>query len=82
MRKKLNHTILAEGEHTGHAHRASGGTLYADEADLFWETKREESVTHEEHDAQTIPPSPTGEYQIGGVIEFDPFENEARRVAD
>lgn len=89
MLKKLHHTVLAEGEVTGHCHRMSGGVLYED-ADVLdtdgplriFESSEPQTVTHEEHHAQTIPPSPTGRYRIGGVIETDPFQEEARRVAD
>ena len=89
MLKKLPHTTFAEGETTGHAHRANGGVLYED-ADVqsndgplrIYETNEAVPLTHEEHHPQQIPPSPTGRYRIGGVIEFDPFKEEARRVAD
>ena len=82
MRKKLPHTILAEGEATGHAHRATGGVLFADGDALLMEVADEATITHEEHHSQTIPPSPTGDYQIGGVMEQDHFDQEARRVRD
>lgn len=89
MLKKLTHTVFAEGESTGHAHRASGGVLYEDDAVQsndgplrVWETTETVPLTHEEHQTHLLPPSPTGRYRIGGVIEYDPFQEEARRVAD
>jgi hypothetical protein len=89
MLKKLKHTVLAEGEATGHAHRMGGGVLYEDAAIRdddgplrLLELDSSQPLTHEEHDAQQIPQSPTGRYRIGGVIEADPFGEEARRVAD
>ena len=75
--------VLAEGEHTGHAH-----TMEATEAvELFvrdgvlWLRVGEggATVTHEEHRAQTVAP---GVYKIRRVVEVDPFENEIRTVAD
>jgi hypothetical protein len=89
MLKKLDHTVFAEGEATGHAHRAGGGTLYEDidvqsnDGPLrAWETSETVPLTHEEHGQLLLPPSPTGQYRIGGVIEMDPFLEAARRVAD
>mgnify|MGYP001567774312 CR=1 FL=1 len=83
-RQKLDHTILAKGEVTGHAHRASGGAvLYQNEhGSMEMEQEGDVVVTHEEHHTQTIPPSPTGSYRIDGVVEYDPFLDAASRVAD
>jgi hypothetical protein len=89
MLKKLSHTVFAEGESTGHAHRAGGGVLYED-ADVtgndgplrLWETKESTALTHEEHAPHVLLPSPTGRYRIGGVIEYDPFKEAATRVRD
>lgn len=87
--KKLDHTVFAEGEVTGHAHRVDGGVLYEDLEVLdedgpmrVFESDEPRTITHEEHHAQTFPPPPTGRYRIGGVIERDPFMEAARRVAD
>ncbi len=89
MLRKLNHTVFAEGETSGHAHRAGGGVLYEDDAVgsndgplRVWEAAVVVPLTHEEHHTQELPPSPTGRYRIGGVIEADPFEEAGRRVAD
>jgi hypothetical protein len=75
--KKLIGKVLAEGETTGHAHRV--------EVDVFdiGEGLREFSgptiVTHEEHNAFTIP---MGDMVSGIVQEYDEFEQEARNVRD
>lgn len=89
MLKKLDHTVFAEGEISGHAHRAGGGVLFEDEALVsndgpcrLWESDTIIPLTHEEHATQHLPPSPTGRYRIGGVIEEDPFAEAGRRVAD
>lgn len=74
--------ILAEGEATGHAHAVSvadGVELYEKDGTLYLRNDVEATLTHEEHDTQTIAP---GTYEVGGVVEVDPFEGEIRRVAD
>ena len=73
--------VFADGEVTGHAHRCSigEGTLYAaEDGTLYFESKGA-SVTHEEHHTQTLEP---GVWEIGRVVEVDPFENAVREVAD
>lgn len=87
--EQLPHTVFAEGEATGHAHRAAGGVLYEDTTIVsndgplrVWESTTMVPLTHEEHHAQSLPPSPTGRYRIGRVIEFDPFLDATRSVAD
>lgn len=77
--KKLNHLILAEGESTGHAHRAKEGEIYEDKGTLYLRTTKETDITHEEHKTITLP---KGDYKIGIVREYDHFAEEARRVAD
>jgi hypothetical protein len=75
--------ILADGEVTGHAHAipmTPGTFLYEDEdGTLYLETEQEVTLTHEEHAAQTIEP---GIYEVGRVVEVDPFEDAVREVAD
>lgn len=89
MLTQLAHTIFAEGEVTGHAHRASGGVLLEDrdvtstDGPLrIWVNEQTATVTHEEHAAISLGVSPTGRWRIGGVIVADPFSARARRVAD
>lgn len=76
---KLDHKILAEGEATGHAHRASGAVLYEHEGVLYLRANSADTITHEEHATVKLP---AGDYRIGIVREYDPFTEEARNVQD
>ena len=81
--KKLNHLILAEGEVTGHAHRATSGVLYDNKGVLVLEPAEDTFVTHEEHHATPrLREVIGGPVSIGIVQEFDHAEMEARNVAD
>jgi len=75
--------ILADGEVTGHAHAiavADGIKLYeASDGTIYLRTEVEAPLTHEEHHRQIITP---GIYEIGRVVEVDPFEGEIRKVMD
>jgi hypothetical protein len=75
--------VLAEGEATGHAHtiEATPGVELHEKDGVLWLRVLEEAVplVHEEHHAQTVAP---GVYEVGRVVEMDPFENEVRTVAD
>lgn len=78
-REKLNHLILAEGEVTGHAHRASSGVLYRERTGvLTLEPGADCTITHEEHAPQTVE-SP---HRVEIVQEFDHAAEEARNVED
>lgn len=79
--KKLKHLTLAEGEVTGHAHRVTVGDaeLYEDNGVMYLRCETECIVTHEEHNAVTLP---AGDYKIGIVREYDYLSEEVRRVAD
>lgn len=80
--KKKNHTILAEGEVTGHAHRAKGeglSVLEAPTGELFLDAPNGAEVTHEEHGPHSLP---SGKYEIGIVKEYDHFLEESREVRD
>jgi hypothetical protein len=79
---------FALGEVTGHHHSAviekEGGvpnlTLYEDGDGIFWcSVNRESEVTHQEHGTITLSP---GNYRVGIVREYDPFEKEIRDVRD
>ena len=79
--EKRNDTILAEGEVTGHAHRAVGP-----EVAVFGVGHHRElhapmgcTVTHEEHQPQTVAP---GQHDVLRVQEYDPFAKEIRSVRD
>jgi hypothetical protein len=78
--------VLAEGEHTGHYHAAStrGSKLYEDEAygGLVLVVEDETSLTHQEHDTQIITKEEVGEHYVGGIVEYDPFKEEMRKVVD
>lgn len=83
MRKKKNNH-LAEGEVTGHFHEAIGKDIsvfeevYGDSS-LKLNTPQGSEVVHQEH--RTIGISP-GIYRTGQVLEYDPAEEEARKVRD
>ena len=77
-KKKLPHTKLAEGEHTGHFHLASGEGVALYEDGTF-EAPHGAEVTHQEHHPITLP---AGDYVRSIVREFDHFAEEARNVAD
>jgi hypothetical protein len=80
--KKLDHLILAEGEATGHHHQIVSGLgqlIMMDKImhlQVFSETAL---LKHEEHKPIVIP---KGNWKINTVREYDPFENEIRRVQD
>lgn len=79
--KKLNHRVLAEGEATGHAHRADGGVLYASEDERTMVLDASEgnvTIKHEEHGDVTVG----GRFRVGRVQEMDHAAEEARQVQD
>ena len=84
-RTKFPHTILAEGEATGHKHEVFGAgvALYDDgRRDILVlnvPAQTEAEVRHEEHHTQTIAP---GEYDRLIVREYDHFREEVRQIAD
>ncbi len=80
--KKLSHTVLAEGEATGHAHRAVGDgvALYETAPDaVYLSAPLGAEVVHEEHRPITLP---AGEYDRSIVAEYDHFAEESRAVVD
>lgn len=79
--KKLDHLILAEGEVTGHAHRAGTGTLLEDvNGALVLDTRAgATTITHEEHGEITVSPC---EWDVAIVQEFDHAAEAARNVED
>lgn len=80
--KKLNKPVLAEGEATGHAHRLN------DNVDVFecedgtrqFELNKPTELLHEEHNPIKLPNSIV--FNSGIVQEYDPFEEEVRKVQD
>lgn len=73
--------VLAEGEATGHAHciTESAAELYEHNGILYLRASVPVSLKHEEHRPVTIS---IGDWQVGIVQEYDPFEQEARNVRD
>jgi len=79
---KLDHLTLAEGETTGHHHSITQGLgqlIMMDKImhlQIFSETAK---LKHQEHNEIILP---KGDYKISIIREYDPFENEIRRVRD
>lgn len=75
--------VLAEGEHTGHAHVIEATPdveMYERDGVLYLNVKEAATpLVHEEHHAQTVAP---GVYEVSRVVEVDPFADEIRAVAD
>lgn len=78
----LKTKVIQEGEHTGHAHRITGGA-----ADLYQVGEQKylrayasgASITHEEHLPVEIE---EGEYEVRIVRQKDPFTKLVSRVID
>lgn len=70
--------ILAEGEVTGHAHRAIGERVEVIDRQLL-NAPEGATIVHEEHEHIEIP---MGEYDILRVVEYDHWKEEARIVQD
>lgn len=83
---KMDKVVLAEGEHTGHAHRL---TVLDDNAQIEFRRQLDKMVfrvsngqvqlTHEEHTQIVFNP---GTYEVTFENEWDYFQNEIRRVVD
>lgn len=87
VKPKKGH-LLQEGEHTGHAHRlwpTVGKTaeesfrLHEKDGELFAEIIQITALRHEEHKEILLAP---GNYKVGIIKEFDPFEKVIRNVVD
>jgi len=85
---------LAYGEKTGHHHSFEGSQILVYEADeqdtikvgseqvqvvKYLDVKQDSVLSHQEHDPLTIP---KGKYAILQEREYNPFEQEIRRVLD
>lgn len=77
--EKQSHLTFAKGEKTGHHHTASIGALFLLGEQMFFENSEVATLRHQEHGPITIQP---GKWKVGIVREYDPFDEEARRVAD
>lgn len=74
--------VLAEGEVTGHFHRATAKTASVFDTEgggRVLVAPRGTRIVHEEHKPVTVP---AGEYDREIVREFDPFAEEVRAVRD
>lgn len=82
VKPKNGRHILAEGEATGHAHAISDikncDFFQEEDGTLYMKCITPVDVNHEEHGSHLVE----GIYEIGQVIEIDPFENEIREVKD
>jgi len=78
--KKSKTNIVGHGEN-GHVHLAQGKdvNVYEDEKNMELDAPFGSTITHEEHKIIEIP---AGKYHVGGVLEYDPAAEEARRVKD
>ena len=79
--KKLDHLVLAQGEATGHAHRARGGVLYEDDEGrrVLDAGVTGTDVEHEEHKTVRVP---AGRHHVGHRTEYHHADHEARPVLD
>ena len=74
--------ILADGEITGHKHRIldlSGAELKQANGKMYLHLEEPKDLIHEEHGKLRIEP---GDYEIDRVKEYNPFEDEIRKVRD
>lgn len=73
--------ILAEGEHTGHAHviEESEAELIRIGERMLLKLTKAATVVHEEHNPITLAP---GIWEIGQVSEYDYLADMARTVRD
>jgi hypothetical protein len=80
-KNKNGRVIVAEGEHTGHAHaiKESEAIIRVKDGKRYVITPTGFTITHEEHLPITVEP---GIYEIGIVQEYDHFAEEARNVLD
>lgn len=77
-RKRL---VLAEGEHTGHAHviEDSEAELIQIGERMLLKLTKAATVTHQEHKPITLSP---GIWEIGRIQEYDWFRKMQRQVMD
>lgn len=83
IKAKQRGIVLAEGEHTGHAHciveHNGVAWMYEKEGVLYVKAMKPVTITHEEHNAVKIP---AGNWKVGIVREFDHFAQMERQVKD
>lgn len=72
--------VFAEGEVTGHAHITTADIeLFEHNGTLYMRNALPIEVEHEEHGTVTVP---EGEWEVGRVVEYDPFEEAIEAVRD
>jgi len=82
LKPKDKRYILADGEVTGHAHAIEALEsieLYEVNDTLYLKVISPAPLIHEEHNTINLP---VGLYEVGRVVEIDPFEQELRNVRD
>jgi hypothetical protein len=73
----FNVIVLAEGEMTGHAHKAKGIGISLEDGIL--NAPNGAAIEHEEHKIVEVP---AGRYRVSRIREQDHFAEEARQVRD
>ena len=79
---KNGRIILAEGEATGHHHSIAATPeieLFEENGTLYLRAEEDCTVIHQEHNPVGIK---EGIFEIGTVLEYDHFAEEARKVFD
>jgi hypothetical protein len=83
--KKINSLngkyVLASGESTGHSHsvlESDSVEVFESDGVLYLSSTTPVEINHEEHHKVTLD----GVWEIGRVVEIDPFDEEIRRIAD
>lgn len=73
--------VLAEGEVTGHCHTMVGDLSVVKDGDkTFVKIEGQPAeIIHQEHNLVIVDP---GIYEIEKVLEYDHFEEEAKRIVD
>ena len=83
IKAKARGIVLAEGEHTGHAHCITKykdvAWMYEKKGVLYVKALDTVTIEHEEHKSVTVP---AGIWKIGIVREFDHFAQMERQVQD
>lgn len=80
---RLDHSILAEGEATGHRHQVIGEnvTLWLYTNLLYIDAPDGAVITHNTHQSICVPPTKPGKmHEVEIVREYDHFQEEARSV--
>jgi hypothetical protein len=80
---RLDHSILAEGEATGHRHQVIGEnvTLWLYTNLLYIDAPAGAVITHNTHKSISVPATKPGKmHEVEIVREYDHFQEEARSV--